>query len=99
MARGGFFGQDPILTPEGLAAMVASGQVRFIMVNDVWGLRRRPDVLRAGSAVAEWVRANGTVVEPAPWRAEAGGSPRGGGRARPGSMQLYDMRAGAGLAP
>ena len=57
--------------------MVESGQVRFIMVNDVWGLRRRPDVLRAGSAVADWVRANGTVVEPAPWRAEAAsGSPR-----------------------
>jgi 4-amino-4-deoxy-L-arabinose transferase-like glycosyltransferase len=100
MARGGFFGQDPILTPEALAAMVESGQVRFIMVNDVWGLRRRPDVLRAGSAVADWVRANGTVVEPAPWRAEAAsGSPRGGGQARPGGMQLYDMRPGAGLAP
>jgi 4-amino-4-deoxy-L-arabinose transferase-like glycosyltransferase len=100
MARGGFFGQDPILTPEALAAMVESGQVRFIMVNDVWGLRRRPDVLRAGSAVADWVRANGTVVEPAPWRTDAaGGSPRGGSQARPGGMQLYDMRPGARLTP
>ena len=33
-ALGGFVGQDPIITPRGLQEMVATGEVRFVMVPD-----------------------------------------------------------------
>jgi 4-amino-4-deoxy-L-arabinose transferase-like glycosyltransferase len=79
MAMGGFMGTDPILSPEKLARMVADKQIRFAMVADFPPTGRRPGGLEAaGRPVADWVRANGTLVDPALWRSsvpEAGPSP------------------------
>jgi 4-amino-4-deoxy-L-arabinose transferase-like glycosyltransferase len=87
MARGGFHGLDPILTPDKLAALVATRQVRFVMLDDLSFVSRRLGAETAGRPVAEWVRANGTPVDPARWRAVAD---------RRSRMQLYDLRPGAG---
>ena len=81
MARGGFHGLDPILTPEGLARMVEAGEVRFVMLGDLTLVSRRMGAEIAGRPIAEWVRANGKPVDPALWR----GSRRG--------LALYDLRA------
>ncbi len=83
MARGGFHGLDPILTPASLAALVAAGQVRFAMLGDLSGVSRRLGAENAGRPIAEWVRAHGVPVDPALWRAVGG---------RRGGMQLYDLR-------
>jgi hypothetical protein len=109
MAMGGYFGVDPILTPEALAEMVVAGHIRFVIVGDVWGLRRWLGVEAVGRELAEWVRANGRPVDPALWRAVAGdGAPadesaRGSsGRARAAvvrRMQLYDLRPATALVP
>jgi 4-amino-4-deoxy-L-arabinose transferase-like glycosyltransferase len=87
MARGGFHGLDPILTPDKLAALVATRQVRFVMLDDLSFVSRRLGAETAGRPIAEWVRANGTPVNPARWRAVAD---------RRSRMQLYDLRPGAG---
>jgi len=112
MAVGGFMGIDPILTPERLAALAAAGEVRFVLLGDPWGLRRRFGLEAGGRPIDEWVRANATPVDPALWRssdpppaadaatpraADVGAPPRAGGRGR-AAMQLYDLRPELGLA-
>jgi 4-amino-4-deoxy-L-arabinose transferase-like glycosyltransferase len=89
MARGGFHGLDPILTPERLAGMVAAQDVRFVMLGDLSPISRRLGAEVAGRPIAEWVRANGKPVDPALWRT-------GGGRL--GVLRLYDLRPNAGYA-
>jgi 4-amino-4-deoxy-L-arabinose transferase-like glycosyltransferase len=85
MARGGFNGVDPILTPEKLADMVRAKQVRFVMLGDLWTASRRLGAETAQQPIAEWVRANGKLVDPTLWRADTSlGS----------AMQLYDLRPG-----
>jgi 4-amino-4-deoxy-L-arabinose transferase-like glycosyltransferase len=88
MARGGFHGLDPILTPEKLAALVAAREVRFVMLGDLSAVSRRLGAEQAGRPIAEWVRANGRPVDPALWRAD--------GR-RADGLSLYDLRPDAGL--
>jgi len=85
MARGGFFGRDPILTPERLARMVEAGQVRFVMVGDAPFISRRLGADEAARPIAEWVHAKGRLVDPALWRSSALGGRRNG-------MRLYDLR-------
>jgi 4-amino-4-deoxy-L-arabinose transferase-like glycosyltransferase len=87
MARGGFHGLDPILTPDKLGALVARRQVRFVMLGDLSFVSRRLGAETAGRPIADWVRANGTPVDPALWRAVAD---------RRSGMQLYDLRPVAG---
>jgi 4-amino-4-deoxy-L-arabinose transferase-like glycosyltransferase len=87
MARGGFHGLDPILTPETFARMVEAKQVRFVMLGDLSLISRRMGAEGAGRPIAEWVYANGTLVDPALWRSSV--------RTR---MALYDLRPGVGLA-
>jgi 4-amino-4-deoxy-L-arabinose transferase-like glycosyltransferase len=82
MARGGFHGLDPILTPEGLARMVEAGDVRFVMLGDLTMVSRRMGAEIAGRPVADWVRAHGKPVGPALWR-------RG--------LALYDLRPELGI--
>ncbi len=89
MARGGFHGLDPAVTPETLAQMVAAKQVRFVMIGDVAIVSLRMGARTAGKPVADWVRANGKLVDPTLWRTI---------RTRD-SMQLYDLRPEAGLVP
>lgn len=83
MARGGFHGLDPILTPEKLAAMVAAKQVRFVMLGDLSVVSRRLGAEAAQRPIAEWVRANGKLVDSTLWRAGTGPG---------GAMRLYDLR-------
>jgi 4-amino-4-deoxy-L-arabinose transferase-like glycosyltransferase len=87
MARGGFHGLDPILTPETFARMVEAQQVRFVMLGDLSLISRRMGAEGNGRPIAEWVYANGTLVDPALWRSSV--------RTR---MALYDLRPGLGLA-
>ena len=68
MARGGFHGLDPILTPDKLARMVDANEVRFAMLNDLSLVSRRMGAETAGRPLADWVRANGKLVDPALWR-------------------------------
>jgi len=89
MARGGFHGLDPILTPAVLAGLVASGQLRFVMLGDLSFVSRRLRADVAGRPIAEWVRANGKIVDPALWRGDTSTGRRG--------MRLYDLRPDAGL--
>ncbi len=79
MARGGFHGQDPALTPDSLAQRVAAGDVRFAFVGDMSAINRR---FGPGQVdVVAWIRAHGTPVDPALWR---GAAPR--------TIELYDLR-------
>jgi hypothetical protein len=80
MARGGFHGLDPILTPEKLARMVEAGELRFVMLGDLSLVSRRMGADTAGRPIAGWVRANGKPADPALWR----GSRRG--------LALYHLR-------
>ena len=90
MARGGFHGLDPILTPEKLAGMAASRQVRFVMLGDLSVVSRRLGAEVAQEPIAQWVRSNGKLVDPALWR------PPGSRRT---AMRLYDLRPDAALVP
>lgn len=80
MARGGFHGLDPILTPDKLARMVEARQVRFAMLGDLSVVSRRLGGEAAGRPLADWVRAHGTPVDPALWRP-----------GRRTTMTLYDL--------
>lgn len=84
MARGGFLGLDPILTPDKLATFVDAGQVRFAMLGDLSLVSRWMGADAAARPVAEWIRANGKPVDSALWRAPD----------RPTRMTLYDLRPG-----
>ena len=90
MARGGFHGLDPILTPEKLAGMAAARQVRFVMLGDLSVVSRRLGAEVAQEPIAQWVRSNGKLVDPALWRAPG---------SRRTAMRLYDLRTDAALVP
>jgi len=90
MARGGFHGLDPILTPEKLSDMAAARLVRFVMLGDLSLVSRRLGAEVAQEPIAQWVRSNGTLVDPALWR------PPGSRRT---AMRLYDLRPDAALVP
>ena len=81
MARGGFHGLDPILTPDKLARMVEANEIRFVMLNDLSLVSRRLGAEAAGQPIADWVRAHGKPVDPSLWRTN-----------RRTPMTLYDLR-------
>jgi MYXO-CTERM domain-containing protein len=58
MAFGGFFGNDPVMSVEAFARAVERGEVRYVVLATN---RRNRDFER-------WVRAHGTIVDPAEWR-------------------------------
>ena len=58
MAFGGFFGSDPVMSVDAFARAVERGEVRFVVLATN---RRMRDFER-------WVRAHGTIVDPAQWR-------------------------------
>jgi len=93
MAIGGFRGADPILTPEALAAMVAGGQVRFVLLGGDFARRGGEPPQRA---ITDWVKATGAVVDPALWRSAP---PRAAAPGRGTPPELYDLRPADGLAP
>ncbi|MGH7644408.1 MAG: glycosyltransferase family 39 protein [Gemmatimonadales bacterium] len=89
MAIGGFHGLDPILTPEKLARLVESNEVRFVMQGDLSLIDRRMGAERAGRAVSDWIRAHGSLVDPVLWRGDT--SVRG--------LELYDLKPRSVLQP
>jgi 4-amino-4-deoxy-L-arabinose transferase-like glycosyltransferase len=90
MALGGFDGLDPILSPEKIARMVETNQIRFVMLGDLSTISRRLGAEAALAPIADWVRANGKLVDPTHWRAYTGGRD---------IWRLYDLRPEAGLVP
>jgi 4-amino-4-deoxy-L-arabinose transferase-like glycosyltransferase len=88
MARGGFHGLDPILTPRALERLVATRQVRFVMLGDLSVVSRRLGAETAGRPIADWVRAHGTPVDPDLWRVPG---------PRSSAVRLYDLRPAAGV--
>jgi 4-amino-4-deoxy-L-arabinose transferase-like glycosyltransferase len=109
MAMGGFHGLDPIVTPEKLAHLVETNQVRFVMQGDLSLIDRRMGAITAGKAVTDWIRANGTLVEPGLWwpgasaalsaDEDAGGPPTRRAAGSTGGLQLYDLKRSAELVP
>lgn len=93
MAMGGFHGLDPILTPERLAALVSEGQVRFVMLGELSIVSRLMGAEAAGRPLADWIRTNGTPVDPTLWSSPSGGI------GRPTRRELYDLKPGSGLVP
>ena len=89
MARGGFHGLDPALSPEKLARMVEEKQIRFVMLGDVAVVSRMMGAGAAGKPIVDWVRANGKLVDRTLWR-----SVHSRGR-----VGLYDLRPEVALVP
>ena len=75
VAMGGFSGGDPAPTAAGLAELVTSGRLRFVMAGGRGGPGGGSGVSSERSA---WVQANCTLVDPAVYGAAGAGS------------QLYD---------
>jgi 4-amino-4-deoxy-L-arabinose transferase-like glycosyltransferase len=90
LAMGGFMGSDPAMTPQRLAEMVASGQVRFVMVGGGMGMRGG-----GGSSVTQWVQSNCLAVDPSLYGGQSGFGFPGGGRGgfMEGNGQLYSCSA------
>ena len=61
MAMGGFSGSDPAPTLEQLQALVASGQLRFVLIGG--GGAGGGGGFGSSSEISAWVVANGTVVQ------------------------------------
>jgi 4-amino-4-deoxy-L-arabinose transferase-like glycosyltransferase len=93
MAMGGFHGLDPILTPERLATLVSEGQVRFVMLGELSIASRLMGAESAGRPLADWIRTNGTPVDPTRWSSPSGGM------GWPTRRELYDLKPGSGLVP
>jgi 4-amino-4-deoxy-L-arabinose transferase-like glycosyltransferase len=83
MVTGGFHGLDPILTPEKFAHMVKNHQVRFAMLGDLSRVSRMLGAESAGRPIADWVEANGKLVDFSLWRSPG---------ERNYSLRLYDLR-------
>lgn len=90
MAMGGFHGLDPILNPAKPAQMVKERQIRFVMLGDLSVVSRRLGAEAAIRPIAEWVQANGQLVDPHLWRSRSGIESR---------LRLYDLRPAEGLVP
>ena len=56
---GGFNGADPTPTVSRLAALVKSGQLRYVLLSDRGA---GPPGAGASTALEQWVKAHGTVV-------------------------------------
>jgi 4-amino-4-deoxy-L-arabinose transferase-like glycosyltransferase len=96
MALGGFMGADPILTPERLSAMVAAGELRFVLLGGDFFRRAGGDLPQR--PIVEWIKANGAAVDAALWRSAPLRAPgQGQGQARYAAPELYDLRPSAGF--
>ena len=94
MAMGGYLGVDPILNPGDLARLARSGDLRFVMLG---GFSLTPRSRISQQALSEWVRANGTPVDPSLWRSEAAAgrqtyrAPAAGVRLSLDPPELFDL--------
>jgi len=62
LARGGYHGLDPAVSPETLARMVDTKEVRFATLGDVATVSLKMGADAAGKPVADWIRANGNLI-------------------------------------
>ena len=53
---------DPAVSPETLARMVDTKEVRFATLGDVATVSRKMGADAAGKPVADWIRANGNLI-------------------------------------
>ncbi len=90
MARGGFHGLDPILTPEEFARTIQNGQIRFAMTGDLSRISIRLGAESAGRPIADWIKANGKPVDFALWRSFDD---------RNNKLLLYDLHPEVPLIP
>lgn len=74
MAMGGYLGDDPILTPADLERLASARKLRFVMLG---GFTLAPAKQAAAlEPIAQWVRANGRLVDAKLWRpSPSGGAP------------------------
>jgi 4-amino-4-deoxy-L-arabinose transferase-like glycosyltransferase len=94
LAMGGFIGNLPVVTLPMLEALVGSGQVRFVLLEETepmqaGGRARRYNGRRtaAQQAISAWVHDRGELVDPNRWHGEARTVADGG---RP-MARLYDL--------
>jgi 4-amino-4-deoxy-L-arabinose transferase-like glycosyltransferase len=94
LAMGGFIGNLPVVTLPMLEALVGSGQVRFVLLEETdptqpGGRARRYNArwTAVQQAISTWVHDRGELVDPNRWHAEARTVSDG---ARP-IAQLYDL--------
>ena len=97
LAMGGFMGNMPVVTLPELEALVGSGQVRFVLLDQMdqpsGGRRRRHGVRRTAEqqAISAWVHERGVLVDPNRWHH---GEETVADRERPVVAQLYDLAGG-----
>lgn len=101
MAFGGFSGQDPILSVEDFVHLVATHQVRYVLIGDGSRAISRFFGQDGQKPLVDWIRNNGQAVDPALWRsisAREGTGSRDGGTQSPAEsvgIQLYDLEQAA----
>jgi 4-amino-4-deoxy-L-arabinose transferase-like glycosyltransferase len=83
LARGGFHGIVPAVTPESMARMVETGAIRFAMLGDVSMVSQKMNSDTNKILVADWVRAHGKLVDPSLWQSY---------RMAQRGMDLYDLK-------
>jgi hypothetical protein len=66
MAMGGFVGRDPAPTVAQLQAMVASGDLRYVLLGNMRGFGR------GGGEWSQWVQTNCTAVDPSAYGGQGG---------------------------
>jgi 4-amino-4-deoxy-L-arabinose transferase-like glycosyltransferase len=95
MALGGFMGSDPILTPDQLAKLVTSGNVRYFLVPVAQNGASGFGAWMGGqSALTRWVVDHGKPVPSAQWQSSS--ATQSTGTDRPDlSFQLYDCGTSA----
>jgi 4-amino-4-deoxy-L-arabinose transferase-like glycosyltransferase len=84
LAMGGFTGSDPAMTVEKMQALVATHQVRNIMLGGQGG---------GTNAITSWVQANGTLVDATTYGGQSGTTGNFGGGPGGTNGQLYDLAA------
>ena len=101
MAVGGYTGTDPIMTPDGLAALVVAGELRFFLLREGGrgGRGGGAGGLGSGTAaapgrlIADWVKAHGRLVDRALWAPDD--TPSAEASRPQGQYLLYDLRPSA----
>lgn len=90
LAFGGYTGEVPILTPQAMGALVAEGQLRFLLLSRRIGQNPEADPQQT---LLDWVRRTGRPVDPALWRPdrESPGPERRRAGAYADRVELYDL--------
>ncbi|MCC7369512.1 MAG: glycosyltransferase family 39 protein [Chloroflexi bacterium] len=90
IAMGGFSGGDPAPTAAGLADLVSSGRLRFVMLGGRGGPGGGPGGPGGGNERTTWVQAHCSVVDPSVYGAAASEPSNGDGPVGRVGEQLYD---------